>query len=347
MKDFSRTRLTITLLCIYLFLLVISIVGGEIYFRLAYYPPWLEGFKGELINQSVPLDTIPLNSRGLRDDEYDNPKTENIYRILFLGDSYTFGLGVRRRDDLFVEIFERLLNENSILGPTKQLEVMNGGLPAMISDGWLTLLRSELNIFHPDKVIVVFSFRGGCKNADMNEIFVKTDLDIMYRNKNIWLWKHSYLFRFIKNYIDMREISKTNIKAFNTWYIGPPEHTNEWVNAKKNLIIMRDLCREHNISFHLVILPTLFELNDNFPFKQILKVIIEFVEKNNIDYFSLFNTFKGMDASSLWVSKYDQHLNIKAHAIVARALFEYFSLKIRNSTHTETFLQKEESNSRK
>lgn len=67
---------------------------------------------------------VAINSDGLRGREINTPKPPHTFRILAVGDSVTFGYGVRE-EDTYVKVLERRLNEGESGG--REFEVLNGG----------------------------------------------------------------------------------------------------------------------------------------------------------------------------------------------------------------------------
>ena len=55
---------------------------------------------------------IKINSMGLRDYEHKNGKDPLTFRILVLGDSFTFGLGVNLEES-YPKVLETMLNKNN------------------------------------------------------------------------------------------------------------------------------------------------------------------------------------------------------------------------------------------
>ena len=53
---------------------------------------------------------VKINSKGLRDNEYPYEKPDDTYRILMLGDSFTFGYGVNIEDTM-AKVLEENLNK--------------------------------------------------------------------------------------------------------------------------------------------------------------------------------------------------------------------------------------------
>lgn len=93
---------------------------------------------------------IDTNSKGMRDfREYDYNKSEGTYRILILGDSYSFGNGV----DLN-ESYPEYLRENF---KDKNVEVINLAVPGYgINHEYVSFLE-EGKKYNPDIILVAFS----------------------------------------------------------------------------------------------------------------------------------------------------------------------------------------------
>jgi hypothetical protein len=84
-----------------------------------------------------------INSKGLRDDETTYEKSEGTFRIVLLGDSFTFGWGVP------IEKHYSTLLE----GYFKNVEVINMGIEAFGVDQELLYLRLEGLRYEPDLVL--------------------------------------------------------------------------------------------------------------------------------------------------------------------------------------------------
>lgn len=134
---------------------------------IAFVPPpivWLDPQESyvrdpDLIHRLAPNQTsfthaapVRTNSYGLREDEFATTPPANFYRILCLGDSLTFGNGVRV-EDTYPEQLEKLLN-----GAASDLlvEVINAGVPAY--DTWqeISYLERDGIRFQPKLVMLGF-----------------------------------------------------------------------------------------------------------------------------------------------------------------------------------------------
>ncbi len=103
------------------------------------------------------IDGVPnvISAQGLRDREYDIPKPPGVKRILILGDSVTYGLGVRL-EDTFAKQLEIMLAEDNYPS-IKKIEVLNMGV-----NGYKTVQEVEhLKVnglrFEPDVVILAYN----------------------------------------------------------------------------------------------------------------------------------------------------------------------------------------------
>jgi lysophospholipase L1-like esterase len=91
---------------------------------------------------------VRINSDGLRDVEHAVAHGDR-YRIIFLGDSFTFGWGVREADT-FKSQLETALNQRY---PT---EIINFGIGNYNSEQEVNLFLEKGLKYHPDKVVVFY-----------------------------------------------------------------------------------------------------------------------------------------------------------------------------------------------
>jgi lysophospholipase L1-like esterase len=102
---------------------------------------------------------VRINSAGWRDRERTLDKPSGFFRIVVLGDSYTWGHGVEDE-----EIFTRLMEER-----LPGVEVINLGLSASATDQQLLILRQYGLAYHPDLVLVMVSRNDFIGNVETME----------------------------------------------------------------------------------------------------------------------------------------------------------------------------------
>ncbi|NQW26242.1 MAG: hypothetical protein HQ473_07770, partial [Cryomorphaceae bacterium] len=93
---------------------------------------------------------LNINSKGLRDREYEYAKPDGWRRILVLGDSFVWGYGVAD-DEIFTEYLERRFEKEGT-----KCEVLNTGVSGWGTDQELLYLTRHGHKFHPDLVVLAF-----------------------------------------------------------------------------------------------------------------------------------------------------------------------------------------------
>lgn len=94
-----------------------------------------------------------INSSSMRSPEAEYVKNQkNVCRILYLGDSCTFGWGVDY-EDTFANVLNELLSKHYI---NYRFESINSGVPGYSSFQGLRYYQSELYKYNPDIVIAFF-----------------------------------------------------------------------------------------------------------------------------------------------------------------------------------------------
>lgn len=125
------------------------------------------------------------NSYGLRDVDFPKEKPTDVKRILFLGDSFTFGTGVSLENTMVKKV-EKLLNNSSASGMVQTINAGVGGHSPI--DEYLYLKYHGVE-FDPDLVIVNLHMndfveeRAGLKHAKKDE---KEEIISNYIEKKTW-----------------------------------------------------------------------------------------------------------------------------------------------------------------
>ncbi len=95
-----------------------------------------------------------INRQGFRGHQVAIPKPPGMFRILALGGSTTFGVGV---DDAasYPRLLEALLVHRCVPTPQRSIEVVNGGVPGYTSTQNRRRFELEWQAFQPDLVLVM------------------------------------------------------------------------------------------------------------------------------------------------------------------------------------------------
>lgn len=172
MTDNTRDKRQIFLIIILvLSSILITSLALEITLRIIGYNPLesILGSKAEVLRSSTVSERayeavpnvevtawgthIKINSYGFRDKEYDLAKSDGTYRIIVLGDSITFGIGMP-----FSAVYTEQL-EDLFASKRKKVEVLNLSLQGYNTLSEVSTLEQIGLQFQPDMVIV-----GYCVN---------------------------------------------------------------------------------------------------------------------------------------------------------------------------------------
>jgi lysophospholipase L1-like esterase len=259
-------------------------------------------------NRSAFLMGVPvsINSAGLRDGEYSLAKPPGVYRIMMLGDSTTFGWGVRQ-EDTAAKFLERKLNGNSPAGFDK-VEVMNTGVGNYDTVQEVTYYETIGYKYQPDLVVLVF--------------FINDPEPVPVEKKS-FLIDRSYLIAFATNRFD-GALRHAGVRPdWKKYYASLYDDDRPGFQAcKKALISLADSTRNHGAKLLVAILPELHQINDDsYPFKAAHQKIENVMASQNVPVVELIEGLKDHGPEeTLWVTALDDHPNAKANDLISEQL---------------------------
>ena len=312
-------------LALILFGLAVGVGICELAARLFWQAPWYDRL---LVEQKAnEAYTYQSNQWNLRDKDYPSPKPPGRKRILMVGDSFTFGQGVKDGAKIFPELLESQLNALQIASAPSGTDILNGGLPGSLTDEWLRVWEATSEQFDPDVLVIVFFLRDGTRTASGPEFFDRIREEIAEINTFSRRYRYSYLYRLYRDGKDREKVASLYGARFQAAYFGAEHQVSEWRRAKANLLELRNLARARQTRVGLVVFPILVELAEPYPFQAITDLVVAFARDNDFPVHDLLPDFMGRNAPDYWVSSLDQHPNERAHALVAERL-EPFLLEL-------------------
>jgi lysophospholipase L1-like esterase len=303
----------------------VGLAGAEAVARAWWTAPWYERLAAD--QERSQRRGYTRNRWMLRDRDYAAPRPDARTRILVLGDSFTYGLGVRDDEAIFPAILETRLNERGV--GTPPVEVLNSGIVGSLTEHWVRNWDQLAPAFDPDVLLIVFFHRDGTARFFLREFFQRIRERIVERNERMPLYRHSHLFRILRDAIDRQVVSRVYTRGMVDAYVGTPEETEQWRRTQADLLYLRDAARARRASVGLAVFPVLVELDEGYPFREISEVVMRFADENGIAAHDLLPAFLGRDAPGLWVSDLDQHPNARGHAIAAESLLPFVEQLVR------------------
>jgi len=246
---------------------------------------------------------VNINSDGLRDKEYP-VKKEDKYRIIFIGDSLTFGWGVEQEDT-----FQYLLEES--LNNQFPVEIINFGTGNYNTEQEVNLFFDKGLKYKPDKVVVFY--------------FIN-DAEVTPEKSTFWFLGYSEFISFYWSRINImlnNYFPSTNFKEYYSALYN--EDQEGWKRSKKAFLELKNICQKEGIQLQVVLLPELHDTK-NQVFKDVYDKVSTFLSNNDIEYVNLADLFENQENEmDLWVNYDDAHPNKLAHKKIAESIETFIS----------------------
>ena len=259
------------------------------------------------------------NSLGFRGSEFPKKKKPGERRVLFLGDSFTFGEGVWLADTYPV-VAEKELQKN-----LPSLVSLNLGVSGYNTVQANALLNTEGVKHQPDAVVLGFVL-----NDPEPPLFVKPRFAdrITRRPRRIEGWfsdpfpPRSVRFRISKliwSFSAQRARTAHTLQHYRDLF---HDMSTGWQHCQLALREIAATCEKRKIPFCVVIFPVLYQLED-YPFADIHARLTTVIGTENV--IDLLPKLQGKKASDLWVHATDQHPNEQVHRLAGKLVAEHLS----------------------
>lgn len=250
-----------------------------------------------------------INADGFRGDEFDT--ASDVKRILFLGDSYTFGWGVDQHETLPRAV------EAALAEPPFNLEVdaWNLGVPGYNTVQEFHLLKEVMHRYSPDLVVL-----GYVMNDAQPQYNVHERPSVRYRYVNSWL------LAFVKDQVNQRlyegdPVLQTGLNTTDKdFLIALRENQPKWEAGREAFTDMATLARSRDIPFLLVVFPSYnYAFSRRYPFRSIHREVIGWAAGEGVQSVDLLRYMEGKDNKAYQVEG-DGHPNGRAFKEAASIL---------------------------
>jgi SGNH hydrolase-like domain, acetyltransferase AlgX len=273
---------------------------------------------------------VRLNSHGLRGPEIPYAKPDGTYRVLVVGDSFTFGAQVEEDETFVARLGEHLRAASDRRGlDAVEFETINGGV-----DGWntyneLAWLTAEGVRYEPDLVVLMY-YTGNDpgENFDWMKALNRRDADaapaptstMQELRKSLARW--SALYALIESGVVAKlapapapaEADAAPLKVRRS--IDPDRKDRGWEISGDLMRQMRELCDDRGIRLMVVGIPTLENvLEDDRPSTPFLDVT-QGAGTPAVDLLEPFRATSSAFRETLYFPK-DRHWTATGHELAA------------------------------
>ncbi len=290
-----------------------------------------------LVYELIP-DQGSINSKGFRDYEYEYEKAADTVRIVVIGDSITYGLGVEL-NQTYPKILERQLCRQEILNTEQKVfQVLNMGVQGYCTIQEVEWLRVKGMQFDPDFIILgyfindesLFSYDLDWLMKSLDEADRKTQFRHYFPQMSFFekLYYRSPLGLFILSRLEALR-KKEWFRNFESYFRTEPDDVKDPLKVyyeQENVLRssfekLKNILDANDLDCLTVVFPDNRDLNDYSREEQHARVLSE------AERFG----FYGLDMAAYFREKYAElsneelfidfcHLTPRGHEIAARAI---------------------------
>jgi hypothetical protein len=290
---------------------------GRITFRYDGNP---RGYFGE--ENEIHHDVNPSGFRG----PAVGPKSDGSFRIVFLGDSFTFGEGVRNEDTFAEEAARQLRKQRHPVEPC------NLGVGGYNTSQSLFMLKQMGLGMNPDVVVVGYTLNDA--EPPLFRIDPESGQSVR-RDRESRITAEAtaskppkgfiYRFRIAQlawHVTRQRKMTTQTIEYYRS--INKPGEEGR-IESERALREIISICRERDIPCIILLFPLLFDLSDDYPFESSHERIRKLAEESDAVVIDMLPSLRGRKSHDVIVHPTDQHPNETVHKLAGSLLAETIS----------------------
>lgn len=213
---------------------------------------------------------VKINPKGLRGPAVDYAKAAGVIRVLYLGDSVTFGSGLGNFEDTFPPLTGRVLTRR--LG--RAVETVNSGVPGYSPWQEHLYLAKEGIKYDPDLVVIGFVLNDVTEKFQLVKFGGTGEgaLNHVYRSRLEWLLDNTSSGRFVQRLASRLRFGRDRQAGAKqkevldgrslVYHSDRADVADAWKATYFDLQQIVDFCRTHKVPLLLVVFPFRFQLDD-------------------------------------------------------------------------------------
>lgn len=261
---------------------------------------------------------VRRNHAGFRERLFEDAKSPGTYRIAIVGDSFTFGNGIRQEDRYSDLLHKRL---------PAHFEVLNFGTPGANTPQHRNLVAELLPKIRPDFVLLQWYVNDMEDDDATGRPSFEPLMPV--RTWHAWLSERSALYSIANARWAEAQIAlgwTTSYAAYLQHRLGDPNGR----DAQLDRQIMLDLiarCRQAMVPLGIVLFPdTTGQLGAEYQFAYLHERVLDICREQDLPCVDLTPSFSLVkDRGALWANRLDHHPGALANEIAAVKILEKYS----------------------
>jgi lysophospholipase L1-like esterase len=263
-----------------------------------------------------------FNKLGLRGGREILPKQNDVYRIVCIGDSWTFGLNVPEGKS-YPAYLEGFLNKGV---PGMKIEVVNAGMPGNRAEEMIRFLEKNIGILTPDCII----FLGGVNGISADEkkdSWCNRDIKFYTSNKLGLFLSRSYLYNvlsiLVSSLSDIFKYPEENSPGGRRAILYSAEFLDRLQKKGKTVILL-------NYPLPKVSKTVPYNTYQGYYNRSIDVMLKSFLKKNpKFVFIDLYNIFKQIEnCNTLFLKMYYTHPNEAGYSVISNIIGAYLNKEI-------------------
>jgi len=261
---------------------------------------------------------VHLNSSGFREREFSAQKPAGTYRIAVVGDSFTYGNGVRQ-EDRYSDLLQARLPAH--------FEVLNFGAPGANTPEHRSLVSHLLSDVHPDFVLLQW-YINDMEDDDATGRPAFRPL-VPMRSLHNWLNDVSALYTVANMQWAQVQVMLGMTTSYSDYLhnrLGDPNSHDSQVDRNLLLDLIAQ-CQRAGVRLGIVLFPdTAVSPGKDYPYGYLHDRVLEICQAQNLLCADLRHEFSLIkDNRLLWANRLDHHPGKLANEIAAVKIFETYS----------------------
>lgn len=255
-----------------------------------------------------------LNSLGCRDVEWEQQKPAAVRRIAFVGDSFTYGWGIKDPADRFTDLLQRQINSQGKL----KAQIMNVAKPGWDAGDEIQPVTDLVQSFGVDEIVL-------CHVPNDIERLLPTSSDfnpIRPPHPAIINLDSSPLLDYLYRRIYLPRVP--TVRGYHDWLADGYADPAIWNRQQERLTRIIEIAREDDVTLRVVLIPFLRTQGAKFDQRAIHQRLREFFESNGVPVIDLLATLESRPSKELVVSAIDAHPNETAHRLIAEEIWRWW-----------------------
>jgi len=267
------------------------------------------------------------NSQGFRDVDHEFTKPANTFRIVALGDSFTYGVGAPF-EKTFLSVLEKKLN---LEDREQKIEIINLGVPRYWTEPERLVLEHIGAKYKPDYVLLTFIANDvvntylGFHGIKVSQGYLISREAERFGEFGMWLYLHSHAARILFSNLSQLTLEDSEAPFYPRGYSNAvmkanDVHEPDWQKVESEFLKISAITEKLGARLGIVYIP---EKPAHWGFASYpSERLKKWSREHNADFFdtrlALRSEYK--DNNNIYW-KYDSHLRPKGYKIVAETIF--------------------------